>query len=110
MIHPGRTRGDNFPSPTQPSTAPTPLHLVGLGISWRCCAVRVTAAEWSSFGSPSPADRALTIASARLATCNLAKMFEMWLPTVLGAKPSRLAIAALPNPLAISVSTSRHEV
>ena len=47
------------------------------------------------------------IASARLATWSLAKMLEMWLLTVLGASPSRAAMAALARPVAMRPSTSR---
>ena len=47
------------------------------------------------------------MASLRLATPSLRKIAEMWLPTVLGASPSRCAIVALFAPVAIASSTSR---
>ena len=47
------------------------------------------------------------MASERLATWSLAKMLVMWFPTVAGARANRLAIVALPSPLAMRSSTSR---
>lgn len=44
---------------------------------------------------PSPASRALTIASARSATCSLLKMLDTRLRIVLGLRTSRAAIVAL---------------
>jgi hypothetical protein len=56
---------------------------------------------------PRPAVRARMIACARSETCNLVKMLEMWLRTVLGASASRAAIAALFCPAATMDRTSR---
>ncbi len=56
---------------------------------------------------PTPASRALTIASARLATCIFANTLDTWFRTVLGERYRRSAIAAFVNPLATQSSISR---
>src|SRR5579872_3560334 len=68
---------------------------------------RVRIAEVYVVSFVRPASLARTIASARPATCNLLKIVETWLRTVLGLGTRRSAIAGLVYPWASRVRTSR---